>query len=86
MLQSGKLSNTYPTLVLTPRVRRAAVRGVLTTTELVVELAGAPQVLPSVVGRSSSLGAAPAWRRVRRIASDVALLGLAALTGLVPLA
>jgi hypothetical protein len=79
MRQSG--NNTYQTLVLTPRVRRAAVRGVLTTTELVVELQGA--LVP--VGYSSS-GAAPTWRRLRRIASDLAMLGLAAVTGLVPLA
>jgi hypothetical protein len=86
MRQSGEMRNTYPTLVLTPRVRRAAVRGVLTTTELVVELEGVTVPVASGLGRSASSGVAPAWRRVRRIASDVALLGLAALTGLVPLA
>jgi len=81
MRQSGKMGNTYQALVLTPRVRRAALRGVLTTTELVVELQG-----PSYSVRSSGSGAAPAWRRLRRIVSDVAVLGLAAVAGLVPLA
>ena len=81
MRQSGKLANTYPTLVLTPRVRRAAVRGVLTTTELRVELAGVAHPVPLL-----GVAAAPAWRRIRRIAGDVAILGLAAVSGLLPLA
>ena len=68
-------------MCLTPRVRRAAVRGVLTTTELVVELEGV-----RYPASFASPAAAQTWRRVRRIAGDVAVLGLAALSGLLPLA
>ena len=75
------MGNAYPPVSLTPRVRRAAVRGVLLTTELVVELDGVtvPSPFPSPA-------TAQVWRRVRRIAGDVAVLGLAALSGLLPLA
>ena len=56
-------------------------RGVLTTTELVVELDGVAVPAPF-----PSPAAAQAWRRVRRTAGDVAVLGLALLFGLLPLA
>ena len=69
------------TVTLTPRVRRAVVRGVLLTTELVVELEGSTVPFPG-----PGPGAAQLWRRTRRIAGDVAVLGLAVLSGLLPLA